>query len=325
MNGVQAIEMSYNGLVQVEAFYHERDVGTWQSSPTSDVGLASFEFQATAQFTSTLSGAVKMVYERPRIEGPADSDFTEPEEAYLAWQRDSFSLMAGKLALPIGTFDTIFINETLLQGMVEEFDGGLSFSVNGEKAGATAYVFNGAVDVSDDGNRDGLTNYGARLWGKVNLAASSHQLTLDYISQGADSDGVEGAVTSPIVQKIPVAVAAYRFDLMNFSLVAEYGASLRKYNSAELSHKGQGARPQAWQVEVAQRMGDYFVGLQYQGTKEARDLELPECRYSFVAGKDFADSQSLKIELHKDYDYNVADDGTDLESFGGLVQWMVTF
>lgn len=323
-----AIELSYEGLAQVEAFFHERDASTWKSAPTSDIGLASLEFQASAQFDKNLSATVKMVYERPRIEGPADSDFKEPEEAYLTWQNNWFDINAGKVALPFGRFETVFINETLLQGFVETFEGALVLGKDLESWGYSLYVFNGSVDVAKDKSQDNLNNFGSRVWGVFHFAGIDHKLTLDYISQGADSDGVQDTLTTSVAQKVPTVLVAYAASLSQWSFNFEYAQSLRKYGASELSHLGSGAMPKMGQVELSKEIGQedvWFVGAQYQWTEEAKTLSLPKQRVGFLIGKEIAKNQTLKLELHRDNDYTVSDSGTGHRSFGALAQFEITF
>nr|HID59961.1 LbtU family siderophore porin [Desulfobacterales bacterium] len=105
------------------------------------------------------------------------------------------------------------------------------------------------------------------------------------------------------------------FNLGSFTFIGEYVGATDEFHDGELDFKGRGARPRAWNIELAYTRdilgSETTFALGYQGTDEALALELPKDRYLAAIGTGLVENASITLEYLHDEDYSKSDGGTD--------------
>jgi hypothetical protein len=101
------------------------------------------------------------------------------------------------------------------------------------------------------------------------------------------------------------------------TLAAEYVSALDDYNPAQLVFGADGARPHAWQTELAYTMEimerETVFALGYQGTGKAVALGLPETRLLAAVSVEVLPHVIAALEYCHNEDYGVGDgdEGSD--------------
>lgn len=105
--------------------------------------------------------------------------------------------------------------------------------------------------------------------------------------------------------------------------------ALDSFGAGEMDFSGHGAKPKAWQTELAYTTEmaerEVTLALGYQRTDEALALGLPEHRYLAAIGIGLFDYTTLSLEYRHDQDYGTADGGTDANAHQVTAQLAVEF
>jgi hypothetical protein len=96
-----------------------------------------------------------------------------------------------------------------------------------------------------------------------------------------------------------------------------------------MAFAGSGAEPEAWSLEAGLTFDlldrETIFSLAWQGTDEARDLELPENRFGAAFRMFFLQNTSLALEYLHDEDYDISDGGTGNDADSATMQVAVEF
>ncbi len=282
-------KITLSGLLEAEAGYSrfEPDAAGEPNDEESDITFSTFELGLDAKLNEHVSGHALILWEEDDTE-PVDLDegfitFTGTEEipAYLH---------AGKLYVPFGVYETVFISDPFTLELGETRESAVFAGYHPEMVDVFAGAFNG--DVNEIGKKNHINSFFTGFTcGLPEDDARDFELScgLSYLSNMADSDGLSGfndldddgapdGVTD-LVGGVSAHVSLEYKDTAFFT--AEYVGALDDFKAGELTlaPEGDPVRPAAWTTEIS-FVGPSQVGcgFKYEGTDDCGDF-LPETGY----------------------------------------------
>lgn len=279
-------KITFSGLLEAEAGYsrYEPDAAGEPNDESSDITLSTFELGLDVALNDHVSGHALALWEEDDTE-PMDLDegfitFTGTDEipAYLH---------AGKLYVPFGAYDTVFISDPATLELGETRESAVFAGYHPEVVDVFAGAFNG--DVDEIGKNDHINSFFAGLKCELpedkargfNLAGG-----VSYLSNIADSDGLteandmDGDGSADGVKDTVGGISAHfkaSFKQCVFCS-AEYVGAVNDFKAGELSFAGdnEALRPSAWTIELScVHPSNVGCGLKYEGTDDCGDF-LPE-------------------------------------------------
>lgn len=322
--GKLADRLEFSGLVEIEAFAGK----DFSGAKTSDVSLATVEIGLKAKITEVVAAHVLALYE----EGEEDDHLIIDEGTITLGnaEKSPFHLTVGKMYVPFGSFTSAMVSDPLTLELAETRNTALLAGF--AKAGwyGSLYTFNG--EVYETGGDDTMKTFGANLGYKLEEGEWQIDLGAGWLNNLGDSKSMRDhlATTSTTVDDFTEALALHgRLQYGDWSVLAEYIAALDSFQPGEMDFAGGGARPKAWQLElaytteVAER--EVTLALGYQRTGEAVALGLPEHRYLGSIGIGIFAQTTLALEYRHDQDYDLAQGGTDENAHQVVAQLAVEF
>ena len=320
-----ANKVKFSGLVEIEAFAGKDFAG----AKTSDVTLATVELGLEAKITDLVSANVVALYE----EGAAEDDHLIIDVGTITLgneEKSPFYLTAGKMYVPFGSFASALVSDPLTLELAETRDTALLAGFATAGWYGSLYTFNGEVDKT--GSNDTMSTFGANFGYKLEEGDWQMDLGAGWLNHLGNSNTLRDhlATTSVTVEGFTDALAMHgRLQYGGLSVTAEYIAALDSFQPGEMDFAGRGAKPEAWQLElayateVAER--EVTLALGYQRTEEAVALGLPEHRYLAAIGVGIFDHTTLALEYRHDQDYDLAQGGTDESAHQVVAQLAVEF
>ena len=172
--------------------------------------------------------------------------------------------------------------------------------------------------LTETGSSDTIKGFGAMLQYVIENESFSADAGVSVVNNIADSDGISDHLDSLGLDTVEKLVPGFGIHLTAatgpFSFIGEYMQATDSFAAYELAFNGQGAKPKAWNVEIAyttellNKQTVFAVG--YQGTSEALDLDLPYSRYIGAASMVLFEGTALTLEYYFDKDYDVEDGGS---------------
>lgn len=324
LTGRLANRLKFNGLVEVETFVGKNFLG----EKTSDLSLAKVELGLEAKITDWITARMVVLYEES-----AENDHFIIDEGTIALgneEKTPFYLTAGKMYVPFGSFKSAMVSDPLTLELAET--SAISLLAGYTEGGwyGSLYVFNGKVN--EAGGDNIMDTFGANLGYKLEKEDWQINLGAGWLNNLGNSNTMRDyiATTSSTVDGFTKALALHgRLQYSGWSVMTEYIAALASFQPGEMDFAGGGARPKAWQLElaytteVAER--EVTLALGYQGTDEAVALGLPKHRYLASVGIDVLDKTTLALEYRQDKDYGLAQGGTNENEHQALMQLAVKF
>ena len=313
--------VSISGAIEIEAFTAKN----YDSDSESDIALATVELGFDVQIAEWVSGHVLLLWEED------DTEEVVVDEGTITLgntEKCPFYLTAGKLYVPFGVFESNMIQDPLTLEIGETRESAVQVGVEMSGFYGSVYVFNG--DISEKNDTDKVECYGANIGYGFENDDLGFDIGVDWINNIADSDGLTDAVSGSWLPAYGIlgirgeeeiedyveGVSAHL--ILNFGpvmLIGEYLGACDDFETNELAFNGDGAQPEAWNIEVAfaaEIAGKETVfALGYQGTDEALALELPEERYMAAVSVGIIANTCLTFEYLHDKDYDESDGGTD--------------
>ena len=298
--------ITVSGVLEFEASYEDSD----SDSASSDLVVATAELGVDAAVTDQISALVTLLYEE-------DGDGVEVDIASASYSpADSgFSFLLGQDYLPFGAYETALVNDPLSLDIGEARETTFIVNYENDAFNGAFYIFNG--DQDEDG-KDRLVNYGARLA----VANDTFSIGLDYLSNLADSDGLQekdfGYKTGAGVVD---GVSVYgSINVGAMTIMAEHLSALDDFGA-----DGKGSEPSASQFEVAVGAGDFTYAISYQQTDESKFIDLPEERLSVGFSTEIFGGISLGVQLQQDEDYSAANGGSGDTTNAAVIQLAAEF
>jgi len=297
--------VTLSGLVEVE--FAAGDDYAGENFNAFD--LATVELGLDVKATDWAAGHILVKYE----EDGDDDEFTIDEATITLGDTEKFPLYltAGKFYMPFGNFETNMIQDPLTLEIGEINDSGAAIGVEANGFTAAVYGYKG-MDETGDSDTMGYGVMAGYGYEKDDLSFTGG---LSWTNNMADSDG---AIADAGLDTIEETVSGFGVHagagFGPVSFIGEYVTALDNFAQAEIDFLGQGAEPEAWNVELAYTVEllnrETVFAIGWQETDEAVAIGLPESRYIGSAGMEIIPHTVLTLEYFYDNDYDVEDGGT---------------
>ncbi len=303
--GTWAEKITLSGLIEVEGSYEDVDYddpGT-PDEDSSDIALAKVELGIDADIAKHVGGHILFLWE----DGDDSVNF---DEGFIILDGEDvvpLYMNVGKLYVPFGNFESHFISDPLTLEIGETSEGAVKAGYTNEWVEACVSVFNGDVDETGD-NDSHIDDFVA----SINITPTISEdfnlsFGVSYISNIAESDGLEGETSGTIVEDVAGMGAfvsiAYK---ERFFLELEYVSAIDNFHAGDLSFDN-GSRdlePETWNIEFAfLPIEDLELAVRYEGGNDLGDNFLPDTRYGGVVSYSLFEATTLAAEyLHSSYE-----------------------
>ncbi len=318
---VYAAEIEFSGAVEVEASSSEDYAG----ATTSDIVVATAALAVDAKLNNRVSGHLAFLYEEDDAE--FDGATFGLDEATLSLQVTQMaSLSAGRMFVPFGSFESNMISDPLTLELGETSETAIMLSTEDRGVTASIYAFKGDVDEISvpPATDDDTISYGV----KVGYAAANMWMGASYISNIAESDGLQQAGNS-VASAVEGMGVNFGIKVNNATLILEHVAAADNFtNGDNLAGNvvANSETPTASNIEVAFNLqkGATFA-LAYQMTDEAQFLDMPETVMSAAYSVEVMPGTSIGLEYMSMDDYGVADGGSGETATAYTLQMAVEF
>ena len=303
--------LSISGVIEAEAGYEDRTYNnpSKQDEESSDITLATMELGIDADISKYVSGHVLLLWEEDDTE-PLDLD-----EGYITLDgADTLPMYAniGKLYVPFGAYQTHFISDPLTLELGETRESAIHAGWGNDIYDLGLSVFNGDVNETDSDNHieSYVANAALSLPNNA-LPGLNMSFGASYISNIADSDGLEGEVSGDLADSVPGLGAFLSLAYMQrFFLEAEYVGALDEFKAGEIGFDaGQQTKPRTWNFELAWALVDkWTVAAKYEGGDDLGDF-LPDSQYGGAVSYSLDKNTALALEyLHGEHENGDAHD-----------------
>lgn len=304
--GKWADRIHISGAVEVEAGYEDMNFSdpAVEDTDASDITLATVELGMDMDIVNHVQGRVVLLWEEDDTE-PVDVD-----EGFITLDGKDvipLYLSAGKMYVPFGSFESHFVSDPLTLEIGETNESAVRAGFANDWIDLCAAVYNGDVNrINDEGDHlDGFVGLAAFSLPEGTVPDLGLKFGASYISNMADSDGLEGEIPGGIrddVAGFGAFLSASFMDKVFFE--AEYITALDSFEAGELTFdNGLRAKPRAWNLEMAfSPMEKLMLGVKVEGSDDMNDF-LPEKHVGAVAGYEIFKYTTLSLEyLHGEFE-----------------------
>ena len=280
---VQSVQIG--GAIEIEGV-HEKAAG---EDGTSSVGVGTAEVGIAAKVNDWAGGELVLAKD--------DDDKIELDTATITLGPPDgpWSLTAGKLTLPFGTYETALGDPLTLElGETGDTAAVIEFA-NGP---LSASIFGG------HGESEEFENFGASAGYSVETE-TPWPITLDVSASYINEILSDAVADSDAFSELPGMTAGAKLGLGSISLTGEYVTATEDQN---------GLQPSAWMVELGYEFEIMGKGagaaVSYSTTQEAADLDLGEKRLIMGVAVDLMEGVGLSLEWQEDQAYDTDDKDT---------------
>lgn len=319
---VNKLNLEISGVLEAEASWNRN----YADQENSDLTLATAELDFDAQVNDLVKGHITLLWEEDDTE-PVDID-----EAYiLLGNTDNcpFYLQVGRLYVPFGSYDTNMISDPLTLSLGEIYESAAVLGYEAEGISASVFVYNGEKNEASDSD-DQIDNFGLNLGYEGKISGLSISSGISYVNDLADNDDALGdTLPDNLNDYVPGLALHACLNWDDLNLITEYVTALDDFAKSELAYKGDGARPQAWNIEGGYTMTvldhETTLAIAYQGTSEAVEAGLPKYRLLGSVSVALFEDVDLSLEYAYDQDYDLDQGGTDEDAQALTAQLHVEF
>lgn len=300
------IELS--GLIEVEAGYADFDPDEGDSEDESDLVLATVELGIDVDFTKHVSGSVLLLWEED------DTEELLVDEGFIRLDGEDVLpayLQAGKMYVPFGNFDSMFISDPLTLELGETRESAAVVGYANDIFDISVGFFNGDIDDNDDSHIDDLVASAVYAMPEGTVKGLELTAGVSWISNIADSDTLGDMVDVDELDDKVGGVAAFVTATLNerWTLIAEYLGALDEFEIGELKgeddefNTAEKYEPKTWNVELGCAVTDALeVAVRYEGGDDLAGL-LPDSQYGIAATYGLFDNTTLAVEyLHGEFE-----------------------
>ena len=274
------------GLLEVEAsLADDSSAGT-----TSDVTLATIEVAIDGEVNDNVAGHILLLWEE---------DTTDPlaldEGTLIITLKEGFSLIAGKMYLPFGVFNSHFVSDPQTLELGEINESALLLTYESGSYEFSAAIFNGSVDRAGE---DEIVDYILSV-----TASPTEWLTLgaSYLSDLSDTDGdftgfaASDTAISHIVAAYHLSVSYHRNAV---SVEAEVVGAAESFDTVDVPA---GDKPFTYNIEVAYGPDDSWeAAVKFEGNDGFASF--PERQYGIAASYGLFEHTTIAVEyLHGEF------------------------
>ena len=315
-------KIQLSGLIEVGAAWIDYDYenpGPGEADyDASDLCLTTVEIAAEAEVNEWVNVVAVLLYEdATSFEGDNDeSEVTMDVGTVTIGNTEQFPLYltAGAMYVPFGALLTHFPDDPLMNVPVtlvlgETREKALLVGVEHAGLSVCGYIFNGDVDETGEDNHVESygfdVNYSLEDEGGLDLLIGA-----SYISNIADSDGLEEELGGPIQEYIDGFDAYLHVGIAGFFVDAEYMTALDEFAAGELAAVE--VEPEVLNVEAGYNLDwgkNLEIVLKYASSDECGDI-IPEDRYGICLNQDIFEDVIVSLAYLNDEYEN--DDEADI-------------
>ncbi len=320
------IELS--GKVEAQALYQNPYTG----SNVSSISLSSAEFDTLAQASPWALAFLSWQFDSTPLSSNlvGSGDLTNNSRVYLRrgfltighLDKSPVYFSAGQMYVPFGTYSSMILSnpDTLVLGRTLERAMLLGLYKSGFYA--SAYGFNGAVNVND--NTD-INGYGVNAGYEFNRDKLATDFGVGFINDLANSEGMQnnGAATGSfqgfdadpntevLIHHVPGVDVHGQIGYGPFKILGEYISATRSFDPRDMTFNEGGAWPRALYVE-----GDYAftvfskpsnVALAYSQSWQSLALLIPKNSYIAAFSTSIWKNTIETLEFRHDAGYPASD------------------
>jgi len=248
-----------------------------------------------------------------------------------------FYFSLGQMYANFGRYSTMMLTApmTLVLGRTNERILNLGFADVRTGLGVSVYTFRGATHT---GNPGVIHQGGVNVVYKTHVGKLAGNVGAGYIANIADSQGMQQTGnalgtfqgfsqttgTELIVRKVPGIDVHGEFAYGPLNFAGEYVGTLRRFNPADITFNGLGARMQTMHVEADYhfklfRSKPAALGFAYEHSWQALALNIPAESYIFLLSASLWKDTIETIEFRHDTNYKATDMSAGRCSVGGGV------
>lgn len=306
-------EVVVSGAIEIEVQNARRrfDDPNMADEKGNDLALATVEIGIDAEIHPSVQGHLLLLWEEGESEDLQDL-VDEGTITISNLDKCPFYLTAGKMYLPFGSFESGFVTDPLALELGEINETAVQVGYQTGIADLSFGMFNGDREKVEE--YDKIRSYFANLGTAYSEGPLNLDMGVSYLSNMADTDGLEGAVDPNIdltdcVQGLGVYVKAAMGPIY---LSGEYIGSIENFEPALFA--GRSYRPATINVEFGWDTPEkLFLGLKYEESSDMEidvvdDFNFAKRRYGIVMSYPLLDIASLNLEylLEK---YNIVESG----------------
>jgi hypothetical protein len=291
--------INISGLIEVEAAHESMDFNDPEEADTdsSDIALATVELGIDAEINKLVSGHVLFLWEEDETE-PVDID-----EGFITLSGSDvvpLYLSVGKMYVPFGSFASHFISDPITLEIGETRESAIRAGFVNDMFDFSLSVFNGDINkTSDDDKVNTFVGNAVFTLPEETIPDLCLSLGMSYISNMADSDGIEGEISGPIIDSVGgLGIFLSASFKETFFIEAEYIGATDRFDSGELGFdNGMAYKPSAYNLEFAWAITDALeLAVKYEGSDDLGTL-LPEKQYGIAASYTLFKNTSIGLEF----------------------------
>lgn len=315
--------IALSGKVEPIATVNQPVVG----ATTGDITLGSGELDIAAVLNDKVEAYIGIAYDEspPAVGGQriANSAFNLNMGFVNIGDLDEspFYFTGGQLFVPYGRFSTAMVSAPLTMLMARTKSRPFILGYKSQKdTGMFAALYGFSSDTTMGSSAAGGLNLGY-IYGRGDVTG---EVGASFLSSLNDSGGMQrngsqpgttfGGFSSPSngsenVKKIPGVGAHWNMSFDRYNLTAEWVASMHAFRTQDLSFNDHGASPQAGQLEAGMTFMSFHrpssLGIDYQWTRDALALNLPQQRISAVYNISIWKDTIESLEYRHDINYKL--------------------
>jgi hypothetical protein len=312
-----AASFSLSGAAELEWGY-ARD---YAATSTQGAQLAKAALSIDSILSNRLSMHVSALYE----EGSTPLELDEARASFALGSERRVSLDVGQFYLGIGQFETFLLSDPLTLEIGEERERAVRVGVSQETWFGRIYAYD-----SRKPSAAGSISWGGDLGFERKANGHLLEAAISAIGNLGGARRLQGWITPGTLQAdVPAWSSHIGVHRAGWHLLASWLETLKAFDGSELSFNGAGARPRAWQLEIAREFGSkerkWVAAVSYQESADALSLEFPRRRLSIGLSKELGAHTHVGLEWIVDRDYAAAVGGTGREAQGLAAKFTAEF
>jgi len=224
-------------------------------------------------------------------------------------------LTVGRMYVPFGRYASNMVTEPYTQdiGRTRADAVEIGYQQKGKNAlHAEVYTYEGHTRFQPFGGKYS-TQYGADAGYQYNLGDVSGEFGASYISNLADSNGIQGTIFNNAAtfqsQNIPAVDVYGSIAYKQFNLLGEYITALKRFDPKAFAYESQGAKPSGFNTELSYNFKSFnhpsSIAVGYSRTNQAVAMGLPKNSYRVVYNINIWKNTNLALEFRHDVNYSV--------------------
>ncbi len=310
--------VTLTGTIEVAVTSENYDVDNDEDN--DDISLATGELGIEAKPQDWVTGYMLLSWED-------DDDKITLDEAHItlgATDSIPYYLMAGRIYVPFGAYETMMISDPITQDLGEVRDEAIQVGIEVNGFRAAAYLFNGEAEDDDD---ESIDVYGVSVGYTMETDDFSFDIGLDWINNVLESGGLKGAFDDANDDLADRGLAAAELDdqvpgwaihaMVTFGPICVIGEYVALTDEVEFSNYPNATwdEASAYALEAGYTFDlsgfETTLAIGYQASDDAEGL-LPEEVYLFSVGVGLTDNLSVAAEYRNAEDY---DDAEEIDTY----------